>query len=173
MGNELFWSSFKIGLIWAFSVTTLQFLAAMGLALLLNENLKLRWLARTLSLVPWAMPPVVTGIMWRLMFDPNSGPISSTSQALGLGPLNLLGDFSTALPAVIVVGVWAGMPQTTITLLAGLQASTSPCTRPVRSTAPARGRGSATSRCPSSSPSSSRSRRSTSSGTSTPSTSST
>jgi multiple sugar transport system permease protein len=121
MGNELFWSSFKIGLIWAFSVTALQFLAAMGLALLLNENLRLRWLARTLSLVPWAMPPVVTGIMWRLMFDPNSGPISSTSQALGFGSLNLLGDFSTALPAVIVVGVWAGMPQTTITLLAGLQ----------------------------------------------------
>ncbi|MFC4782871.1 carbohydrate ABC transporter permease [Nocardioides sp. MAHUQ-72] len=121
MSNELFWSSFKIGLIWAFSVTILQFLAAMGLALLLNQNLRLRWLARTLSLVPWAMPPVVTGIMWRLMFDPNSGPISSTSQALGLGPLNLLGDFSTALPAVIVVGVWAGMPQTTITLLAGLQ----------------------------------------------------
>ncbi|NYD43218.1 carbohydrate ABC transporter permease [Nocardioides panaciterrulae] len=121
MHNELFWSSFKIGLIWALSVTVLQFLAAMGLALLLNANLRLRWLARTLSLIPWAMPPVVTGIMWRLMFDPNSGPISSASQALGFGQLNLLGDFTTALPAVIVVGVWAGMPQTTITLLAGLQ----------------------------------------------------
>jgi multiple sugar transport system permease protein len=55
------------------------------------------------------------------MYDPNSGPVSNASQALGFGPLNLLGDFSTALPAVIVVGVWAGMPQTTITLLAGLQ----------------------------------------------------
>lgn len=121
MGNELFWSSFRIGLIWAVSVTTLQFVAGMGLALLLNENLRLRWLARTLSLVPWAMPPVVVAIMWRLMYDPNSGPVSSASQAIGLGPVNLLGDFSTALPAVIVVGVWAGMPQTTITLLAGLQ----------------------------------------------------
>jgi multiple sugar transport system permease protein len=121
MGNELFWNSFKIGMVWAFSVTFLQFAAAMGLALLLNENLRLRWLARTLSLVPWAMPPVVVAIMWRLMYDPNSGPVSNASQALGLGSLNLLGDFSTALPAVIVVGIWAGMPQTTITLLAGLQ----------------------------------------------------
>ena len=68
------------------------------------------------------MPPVVIGIMWRLMFDPNSGPISSDLAGPRLdGQLNLLGDFSTALPAVIVVGVWAGMPQTTITLLAGLQ----------------------------------------------------
>jgi multiple sugar transport system permease protein len=44
-------------------------------------------------------------------------------RAAGLdGDINWLGDFSTALPAVIVVGVWAGMPQTTITLLAGMQA---------------------------------------------------
>lgn len=121
LGNDLFWNSFKIGMIWAFSVTALQFVAAMGLALLLNENLRLRWLARTLSLVPWAMPPVVVAIMWRLMYDPDSGPISSLTQTLGLGQVNLLGSFGTALPAVIVVGVWAGMPQTTITLLAGLQ----------------------------------------------------
>lgn len=121
MDNELFWSSFRIGMIWAVSVTSLQFVAAMGLALLLNENLRLRWLARTLSLVPWAMPPVVVAIMWRLMYDPNSGPVSGASEALGFGQLNLLGNFETALPAVIVVGIWAGMPQTTITLLAGLQ----------------------------------------------------
>jgi multiple sugar transport system permease protein len=121
--NSLFWSSFRIGLIWAFSVTALQFALGLGLALLLNQPLRLRWLARTLSLVPWAMPPVIVAIMWRIMLDPTVGPISTTLQRLGLtdSPTNWLGDFSTALPAVIVVGVWAGMPQTTITLLAGLQ----------------------------------------------------
>ncbi len=121
MDNQLFWNSFRIGMIWAFSVTGLQFVAAMGLALLLNQDLRLRWLARTLALVPWAMPPVVVAIMWRLMFDPNAGPISGTSEVLGFGQVNLLGNFETALPAVIVVGVWSGMPQTTIALLAGLQ----------------------------------------------------
>jgi multiple sugar transport system permease protein len=120
--NDLFWSSFRIGLIWAFGVTILQFLASLGLALLLNANLRLRWLARTLALVPWAMPPVVIAIMWRLMLNPTYGPVNETMRTLGLpGDVNWLGDFSTALPAVIVVGVWAGMPQTTITLLAGLQ----------------------------------------------------
>ena len=121
LSNDLFWNSFKIGMVWAVSVTVLQFAAAMGLALLLNADLRLRWLARTLSLVPWAMPPVVVAIIWRLVYDPNSGPVSGASQALGFGQLNLLGDFQTALPAVIVVGVWSGMPQTTIALLAGLQ----------------------------------------------------
>ncbi|MGB3438800.1 MAG: sugar ABC transporter permease [Actinophytocola sp.] len=122
LNNELFWSSFRIGLIWAFGVTILQFLASLGLALLLNANLRLRWLARTLALVPWAMPPVVIAIMWRLMLNPTYGPVNETMRGLGLpGDINWLGDFTTALPAVIVVGVWAGMPQTTITLLAGLQ----------------------------------------------------
>jgi multiple sugar transport system permease protein len=122
LGNELFWKSFRIGLIWAFGVTILQFLASLGLALLLDLDLRLRWLARTLALVPWAMPPVVIAIMWKLMLNPNYGPVNETMRGLGLpGDINWLGDFSTALPAVIVVGVWAGMPQTTVTLLAGLQ----------------------------------------------------
>jgi multiple sugar transport system permease protein len=123
LDNGLFWSSFRIGLVWAFSVTALQFVAALGLASLLNLDLRLRWLARTLSLIPWAMPPVVVAIMWRLMLNPGYGPINEAMRAAGLdGDINWLGDFSTALPAVIVVGVWAGMPQTTITLLAGMQA---------------------------------------------------
>jgi multiple sugar transport system permease protein len=121
--NTLFWDSFRIGLIWAFSVTILQFLLALGLALLLNENLRFRWLARTLALIPWAMPPVIIAIMWQLLLSPTVGPVNSTLGALHISDTSIdwLGDFRTALPAVIVVGVWLGMPQTTITLLAGLQ----------------------------------------------------
>ncbi|MGI8645502.1 MAG: carbohydrate ABC transporter permease [Nocardioides sp.] len=122
LSYDLFWQSFRIGLVWAVSVTFLQFASAMGLALLLHQNLRFGWFARVLALVPWAMPPVVVGIMWRLMYDPNYGPVNSVLQAVGFsGSTNLLGNFSTALPAAIVVGVWAGMPQTTIALLAGLQ----------------------------------------------------
>lgn len=122
LGYDLFWKSFRIGLIWAFSVTIIQFLASLGLALLLNLDIKMRWLARTLVLVPWAMPPVIIAIMWRLMLNPTYGPINDMLSSVGLpGDINWLGNFTTALPAVIVVAVWAGMPQTTIVLLAGLQ----------------------------------------------------
>jgi len=122
LGYELFWKSFRIGMIWAISVTVLQFLASLGLASLLNLDIKMRWLARTLVLVPWAMPPVIIAIMWRLMLNPTYGPINDMLSSVGLpGEINWLGDFATALPAVIVVAVWAGMPQTTIVLLAGLQ----------------------------------------------------
>ncbi|MGW5193444.1 carbohydrate ABC transporter permease [Kribbella sp. NPDC004138] len=121
--NDLFWDSFRIGVIWTLSVTLLQFVAALGLALLLNTNLKFRGVARTLALIPWAMPPVVVAIMWRLLLHPTNGPVNEILQKLHLTdhPINFLGDFNTALPAVIVVGIWVGMPMTTITLLAGLQ----------------------------------------------------
>ena len=121
--DSLFLASFRIGLIWAVSVTALQFLLSLGLALLLNEDLRLRWLTRALALVPWAMPPVIVSIMWRLLLSPTVGPVNEVLNRSHLAhtQVNWLGDFTTALPAVIVVGIWVGMPQVTVTLLAGLQ----------------------------------------------------
>lgn len=114
--DRLFWESFRIGLQWAVGVTVPQFLLALGLALLLNQNLRFRWLARALAIVPWAMPEIVVGIMWRLVYQPDAGLLGD---ALGTDK-DWLSDPTTALPAVIVVGVWAGMPQVTVALLAGL-----------------------------------------------------
>ncbi|TDD42249.1 sugar ABC transporter permease [Nonomuraea terrae] len=117
LSDEQFWASFQIGAIWSISVTVLQFLAALGLALLLNMNLRFRSVARVLAVVPWAMPPVVIGLMWKLVYHPDAGILNDL---LGTD-INWLADFSLALPAIIVVGVWTGMPQTTVVLLAGLQ----------------------------------------------------
>ncbi len=123
LDDELFVNSFKIGLIWSVAVTAIGFCFALGLALLLTQNLRGRWLARSLALVPWAMPAVVVGIMWKLVFQPQAGVLN---EALRRGHIpgentDWLSSFSWALPAVILVGVWAGMPQTTVALLAGLQ----------------------------------------------------
>lgn len=121
--DDDFWSSFRIGMVWAVSVTVLQFVASLGLALLLNQNLRLRGLARVLAVVPWAMPPVIIGLMWRLVYHPDAGILNATLRDLGLIERNIswLNDFTITLPAIIVVGVWAGLPQTTVVLLAGLQ----------------------------------------------------
>ena len=121
--NTLFWQSFEIGIVWAVATTALQYVLGLGLALLLNERLRLRGVARMLALVPWAMPSVIVAIMWRLVYLPDAGILNGVLQTLHLQrtPINWLGDFSSALPAVIVVGVWAGLAPTTIALLGGLQ----------------------------------------------------
>ncbi|GAA1113413.1 sugar ABC transporter permease [Arthrobacter flavus] len=124
-GDHRFWGSFGIGIVWAGSVALLTLVCAMGLALLLNSDLRLKGLTRVLALIPWAMPPVVIAIVWRMIYNPNSGPLNGVLESVGIPGVNWLGDFSTALPAVIVVGVWAGIPQTTVLLLAGMQSVSS------------------------------------------------
>ena len=121
--DDLFVNSFKIGLVWAACVTAIQFCLALGLALLLSQPLHGRWLARALALVPWAMPSVLVGIMGTLFFQPQAGILNEALYRAHLPGSNIdwLSDFTWALPAVILVGVWAGMPQTTVALLAGVQ----------------------------------------------------
>ena len=123
LGNDLFWQSFQIGIIWAFTTTFLQYILGLGLAILLEQRLHFLWLARTLALVPWAIPPVIVAIMWRLVYQPDIGLLNQALRGVGLpvGELNWLADFNTAFPAVIVVGAWAGMAQTTVALTAGLK----------------------------------------------------
>ena len=69
------------------------------------------------------MPSVIVGIMWKLFFQPQAGILNEILRRFHLPgeTTDWLSSFTWALPAVILVGVWAGMPQTTIALLAGLQ----------------------------------------------------
>ena len=119
--DDGFRESFWIGVKWMFYVTVLQFFASLGLALLLNLDLMLRGLARTLALVPWAMPPVIVAIMWSMMLRTHGRVRSTRSSGGRARRADQLARRRARRSGGVVVGVWAGMPQTTITLLAGLQ----------------------------------------------------
>jgi len=125
LNDSYFWSSFRIGFIWTFSVTIGQIVLGLALALLLNAKLYFQQLARVLILVPWAMPPVIRGLMWNMVFLPDAGgPLNNLLLQIGIisQPINWLNSFVWAVPAVVAVGIWGGLPQTSIVLLAGLQA---------------------------------------------------
>lgn len=123
LGDSHFWASFRIGFIWTFSVTLGVLVLGMILAMLLNAKLPFQGLARVLVLIPWAIPPVIKGLMWRMVYHPTAGFLNQWLLTLGIisAPINVLGDFTWALPAVIVVGIWTGLPQATVVFLAGLQ----------------------------------------------------
>jgi multiple sugar transport system permease protein len=122
-GDTLFWASFKIGIIWAVSVTLLALVLGFGLALLLNQKLRFLGLMRVLSLVPWAMPPVIVAIMWNLLLRPTSGPIDGILEFFNVpgAKTDWLGDFNTAFPTVILIGAWVAMPIITVSILAAIQ----------------------------------------------------
>lgn len=121
-GDPLFWDSLESGLWWTCSVTTLQVVLGLGFALLLNQRLPGQGAFRTLAVLPWAVPPVVIALMWQLVYAPNAGLLNNTINDLGVTSSNqnwLASDHAFA--AVVVAGVWAALPVTTVVLLAALQ----------------------------------------------------
>jgi len=121
--DEYFWSSFKIGMIWTLIVTALQVGLGLGLALLLNTKIRFASFYTILILLPWATPPIIRGILWRQMYEPNTGAVNILLNNAGLitAPINWLSSFEYVIPAVIVAGVWGEISKAAIFLLAGLQ----------------------------------------------------
>jgi multiple sugar transport system permease protein len=121
--DEYFWNSFKIGMVWTVLVTGLQVVLGLGLALLLNNKIKFAAFYTILILIPWATPPIIRGILWRQMYEPNTGAVNIIFSDLGIisEPINWLSDFAYVIPAVIVAGVWGEISKAAIFLLAGLQ----------------------------------------------------
>lgn len=93
------------------------------IALLLNKRFAGRKILRTVILLPWAIPPVVSGVLWGQMFHAEAGIINSIIYQLGLGSGNIiwLGNPLLALHVIIFAEVWRFLPFTTLFILAGFQ----------------------------------------------------
>jgi multiple sugar transport system permease protein len=102
-----------------------KFWIGLSAALILNrEGLRFRSLLTGLVLLPWVIPEVVAALTWRGLYDPIFGGLNVLLIRLGIIDTGIawLGNFDLALPAVITVNVWKGIPFFTILLLAGLKA---------------------------------------------------
>jgi multiple sugar transport system permease protein len=94
------------------------------LALVLNEPFRGRKLARVLVLLPWAVAPVVNGVMWRYLFHPSYGLINAIMLQLGLIPRYQpwLDNPTVGLTVAALATAWKQMPFLTLVTLAALQA---------------------------------------------------
>jgi multiple sugar transport system permease protein len=118
-----FLESLRIGIVWALAVTVIGLIVSLFFALLLNGDFPGRSIFRSLAIIPWAVPPVVIALMWLLVYEPNSGLLNAVLKESGAIDENIswLIQPGFALPAAILVGVWAAIPQTTLVILAALQ----------------------------------------------------
>lgn len=78
---------------------------------------------RVVLFLPQVVAMVVVAVMWRMIYDPGTGPLNETLRAIGLGGLakSWLGDFDVALPAVGLVGTWVWYGLAMVLLTAGVQ----------------------------------------------------
>jgi multiple sugar transport system permease protein len=110
--------------IFAFGSTGLTFVTSLLLALCLNKIVKGSTFFRSLVIMPWAVPLVLSGFLWAWMFHPSFGPISDMLMKLKLiaEPVNIYEKPHMAMLGVIVADAWRRIPFLTIIALAALQA---------------------------------------------------
>jgi multiple sugar transport system permease protein len=110
--------------IYAVVALTFEFLLGLGLAVLLDRPLRGRSFFRSALLLPMMLPPVVVGVVWRLMLNPDFGAVNGTLKSAGLNTESLTwtGSPVLALASVIAVDIWQWTPFMFLVLLAGLQA---------------------------------------------------
>lgn len=123
--DSQFWAAMQNTVIFTVASVTLETLLGMMIALVIHSNFKGRGLVRMSILVPWAIPTVVSSVLWQWMFNDRYGVINSVLKQLNLMDENRFFGWSTdpatALGAVIAVDVWKTTPFMALLLLAGLQ----------------------------------------------------
>lgn len=97
---------------------------ALGLALLINQRLRGINLFRAIYFMPVVVSIVVVSLLWRLIYDGQSGLLNNLLGALSFGaiePVNWLGDPQTALGAIILMSIWQAVGFHMVIWLSGLQ----------------------------------------------------
>lgn len=115
-----FWNT---GIFVFFSVAS-HMILGLAVALVLNSALPAKPLFRIIALLPWVVPDVMAGIIWKWMYNPIYGALNDLLFKMGLihSPIEWLTSPKLALFSVILVNLWRGFPFVMLILLAGLQA---------------------------------------------------
>ncbi|MFC3861617.1 ABC transporter permease subunit [Deinococcus antarcticus] len=109
--TEALWPVFLWTVVFAFSTVVLNALAGLILGILLyNKRLKGRNIYRTLLILPWAVPAIISIQMWRALFDQQYGIVNKAMGLLGVIAIPWLNDPLWAKIAVVVVNLWLGFP---------------------------------------------------------------
>jgi multiple sugar transport system permease protein len=119
-----FWGALRITLIFTGLGVAIITVLGIAIALLLNERFPGRGAVRTVVLVPWAIPPVVNGLMWQWIYDAKVGALNGLLVRVGAlqAYRGWLSSPADALLALVMAHVWNALPLAVILLLAALQA---------------------------------------------------
>jgi multiple sugar transport system permease protein len=123
LGGGTFWFSLAVTLVWTVGTLSLQIVFGVAMAVILNQNIFLRSLARSLILFPYFISTVVAVLAWRWIFNDLYGILSHLLIRVGIidMPIDFLGSMPNAMVSVIAVGAWKFFPFVVIAVLARLQ----------------------------------------------------
>lgn len=118
-----FWQYLGHTFIYVGSAVTISLILGLIISNILNKSIRGRSVLRTIMLLPWMIPLVLTGITWRWILQDIYGAFNALLQQFGIIDQSVawLTDGTTAMMGVITADFWANTPFVTIILLAGMQ----------------------------------------------------
>lgn len=99
---------------------TLEVILGIAISAFLDRKFKFKGVIRALVIIPMFMTPVVSGLIWRAFFDANAGIISYLFKLITGKGLDMLGDVTLALWALVIVDVWQWTPFMILLIMASL-----------------------------------------------------
>ncbi len=121
--DPIFWQSFRNTIKFTAVATLLKAAGGLGMALVMNQNFRMKALTRAMLLLPFIVPTVLSTVAWQWILDPGMGLFNRLLVSSGLattGP-SWLGTPTMAMISIIMVNTWRGLPFFGISILAGLQ----------------------------------------------------
>lgn len=121
INDTRFWNTAKVTVIFVVASVSLQYCLGLGLAILLNRDIRGRRFFRVAFLIPMMLTPAAVGYVGRMLFNESQGPINDLLKRGHLPIVPWLSNPTMALPSLILLDTWEWVPFMVIVLLAGLQ----------------------------------------------------
>jgi len=121
LGDESFRESLTVTLKFSSIVVVTEMFVGVGLALLLDRNIRGISVLRTIFILPMMIAPIVVGLMWRYMYHPSVGIFNRMLKDWGFESIPWLSDSGWALASIIIADIWQWTPFIFILALAALQ----------------------------------------------------
>ncbi|UCF94769.1 MAG: sugar ABC transporter permease [Desulfobacterales bacterium] len=124
LGDAEFLGTLKNTVIFVGLTVSFHLLIGLGVALLLNLEIRNKRFFRVIAILPWTVPDVIGGLIWKFMFDTLPGMINAMLLEFAVisRPVDWLGNPKLAFGCLIFAETWRGYPFAMLILLAGLQA---------------------------------------------------
>jgi multiple sugar transport system permease protein len=118
-----FLTALRNTLVFTTSSVLLEMVFGVAFALVLNRAFRGRGLARSLVMLPWALPTAVMALAWAWIFNDSFGVANDLLHRAGLirEPLAWLGGPASAMASLVIADVWKTSPFVMLIALAGLQ----------------------------------------------------
>ncbi len=117
-----FWTVVKNTVILTSAGVAIQVVLGTALALFFNQQLRGAWIVRGILILPMLLTPIVVGLMWRALLNPEWGLLNWLAVKMGFGYVGWLSDPHVALWTLVLVDSWQWTPFVFVIVYARLQA---------------------------------------------------